>query len=186
VTVTLPCPDLTDPNGALENTRFSEPISHVACTVLSAKKDECMNVEQFREYGRRAFRFLIEQYGFREVPPPEGKFVNEYMVCFSNGVTWVGVEGISYGFGISVSLASHDVVHMQYPTYCFKDLLDVRSPGFPLPTAKPTDTAEIQKTQMDWYAAALRVHAKDVLRGDFAVFPQLAEAITNRGGQPNA
>ena len=145
-----------------------------------------MNVEQFREYGRWAFRFLIEQYGFREAPLPEGKFVNEYMVCFSNGVTWVGVEGINYGFGISVRLASHDVVHMQYPTYCFQDLLDLRSPGFPLPTATPTDTPEIQKKQMDWYAAALRVHAKDVLRGDFAVFPQLAEAITNRGGQPNA
>jgi hypothetical protein len=145
-----------------------------------------MNVEQFRERGRRAFRFLIEEYGFREVPLPEGKFVNQYMVCFSNDVTWVGVEGVNWGFGIDVRLASHDVAHMRYPTYCFQDLLDLRSPGFPLPAAKSTDTSEIQKTQMDWYAAALRIHAKDVLRGDFAVFLHLAEAITNRGGQPNA
>jgi hypothetical protein len=134
-----------------------------------------MNVEQFREYGRRAFRFLIERYGFREVPLPEGKHVNEYMVCFSNGMTWVGVQGINYGFGIDVRLASHEVVHMQSPTYCFQNLLDLRSPGFPLPKAKPTDTREIQKAQMDWYAAALRVHAKDVLRGDFTVFHSAAE-----------
>jgi hypothetical protein len=145
-----------------------------------------VNVEQFRDHGRLAFRFLIEEFGFREVPLPEGKFVNQYMVCFSNGVTWVGVEGISWGFGIDVRLASHDVAHMRYPTYCFQDLIEIRSAGFPFPTAKPTDTPEVQKTQMDWYAAALRIHAKDVLRGDFAVFPQLAEAITNRGGQPSA
>ena len=144
-----------------------------------------MNVEQFQEYGHRAFRFLVEEYGFHEAPRPAGKLVNDYMVCFSNGVTWVGVEGINWGFGVDVKLASHDVAHMRYPTYSLQDLLDLRSPGFPLPTAKPTDTLEIQKTQMDWYAAALRIHAKDVLRGDFAVFPQLAEAITNRGGQPN-
>jgi len=145
-----------------------------------------MNVEQFRKYGRQAFRFLVEECGFREAALPDSKFVNEYMVCFSNGVTWVGIEGINYGFSIDVRLASHDVAHMQYPTYCFQDLLDLRSPGFPLPTAKPTDTREIQKTQMDHYAAALRIHAKDVLLGDFSVFPQLAEAITSRGGQPNA
>ena len=145
-----------------------------------------MNVEEFREYGRQAFRFLIEEYGFREVPPPKDKFVNEYMVCFSNGVTWIGVEGINWGFGIDVRLASHDAAQMKYPTYCFQDLLNLRSPNFPLPAAKPTDTREIQKAQLDQYAAALRIHAKDVLLGDFAIFPKLAEAITNRGGQPNA
>ena len=145
-----------------------------------------MNVEQFRKYGRQAFRFLVEEYGFRETALPDAKFVNEYMVCFSNGVTWVGVEGINYGFGIDVRLASHDVAHMKYPTYCFQDLIDLHSPAFPLPTAKRTDTREIQKSLMDHYAAALRIHAEDVLLGDFSVFPQLAEAITSRGGRPNA
>jgi hypothetical protein len=145
-----------------------------------------MNVKQFREYGRRAFRFLIEEFGFLEVAPTKGKFVNEYMVCFSNGVTWVAVEGINWGFGIDVRLASHDLAHMRYPTYCFQDLLNLRSKGLPIPTAKSTDSREIQKAQMDQYAAALRIHAKDVLRGDFSVFPQLAEAITSRGGQPDA
>ncbi len=75
----------------MENARFPERISHIARTVLAPNKDECMNVEQFREYGRWAFRFLIEQYGFREAPLPEGKFVNDYMICFSSGVAWVGV-----------------------------------------------------------------------------------------------
>ena len=50
-----------------------------------------MNVEQFRKYGRQAFRFLVEECGFREAALPDSKFVNEYMVCFSNGVTWVGI-----------------------------------------------------------------------------------------------
>ena len=145
-----------------------------------------MNVEEFREYGRRAFHFLVEEYGFREVPAPKGKSANEFVVCFSNGVTWIGVEGINWGFGIDVRLASHDRAQMKYRTYCFQDLLDLRSPGFPIPAAKPTDTREIQKAQMDSYAAALRVHAKDVLRGDFSVFPELAAAITGRGGVPDA
>jgi hypothetical protein len=145
-----------------------------------------MNVEQFREYGRRAFLFLNAEYDFHEAALPNGKYVNEYMVCFSNGVTWIGVEGVHYGFGIDVRLASHDKAHMRYETYCFDDLLEIRSPGLPLPAAKPTDTPDVQKSQMDWYAKVLRTHAKDVLRGDFTVFPRLAEAITNRGGQPEA
>ena len=33
-----------------------------------------MSVNQFREDGRRAFRFLITEYGFREVRLPKTEF----------------------------------------------------------------------------------------------------------------
>jgi hypothetical protein len=144
-----------------------------------------MDLNQFRNYGRRAFRFLIEEYGYSEAPLPEGEFVNQYMVCFSNGVTWIGVEGINWGFGIDIRLASHNPGLMQYPTYCLDDLLALRDPGFMPITAKPTDKRDIQKSQMDQYADALRQHADDILRGDFSVFPQLAEAINRRRRQNN-
>jgi len=144
-----------------------------------------MDLNQFHDYARQAFQFLVEAYGYSEVPLPKGKFVNKYMVCFSNGVTWVGVEGIHWGFGIDVRLASHDPGLMQYPTYCLDDLLALRDPGFIPIAAKPTDTQDIQKSQMDQYADALRRHADDVLRGDFSVFPQLAEAINRRRQEYN-
>jgi hypothetical protein len=143
-----------------------------------------MNTDEFREYGRKAFQFLTEKYGFRECTS-DAYTNNEYSVCFSNGITWIGVCGVSWGSGVDVRLASCDPIHMRYRTYSFQDLLDIRSPNFPLPKVDLSDMREIQKRQMDWYAAALKVHAKDVLRGDFTIFPQLAEAITIRGGQPD-
>jgi hypothetical protein len=144
-----------------------------------------VDIAEYRKYGRQAFRFLVKEYRYSDVPPPKGKHVNEYMVCFSNGMTWVGVEGIHWGFNIDVRLASHDSSLMRYPTYCFGDLLALRDPGFTLITAKPTDTRDVQKIQMDQYAAALRQYADDVLRGDFSVFPRLAEAINERQRQYN-
>lgn len=139
-----------------------------------------MDLKQFRNYVRRAFRFLIDDYEFSEVPLPKGEFVNEYMVCFSNGVTWVGIEGIHWGFGVDVRLASNDPAGMRYPTYCLADLLTLRAPEIELITAQGSDTKEIQKKQIDQYAEALRQYAADVLRGDFGVFPLLAKAIDDR------
>ncbi len=138
-----------------------------------------MDKTQFRDYAIIAFQFLGE-YGFDEVPSPEGKYVNPFLVGFSNGVTWVGVEGINYGFGIDIRLASVDRTLMKEQSYAFGDLMAIRDPGFEFIKSKPTDTRDIQMAQMDHCAAALNAHAKDVLKGDFAVFPQLAEAIAER------
>ena len=139
-----------------------------------------MNLNEFRDCVRQEFRFLIEDYDYAEVPLPDEEFINEFMVCFSNGRTWIGIEGINWGFAIDVRLASVDPTIMRYPDYCLGDLLAMRHPAFEPITAKGTDTRDIQKRQLNQFAEELRIHAADVLRGKFDSFPQLAKAIDDR------
>ena len=55
-----------------------------------------MDQAQFREDANVAFRFL-GKYGFHELPPEEGRQVDPFLVCFSDGITWVGVQGTNMG-----------------------------------------------------------------------------------------
>jgi hypothetical protein len=135
---------------------------------------------QFRRYVQEAFVPLSERYGLQSLPPTKDEFSNPFEARFANSTTLVVVEGIHYGFGVDVRLASVNPADMKFPTYAFGDLLELRAPQFVRIVPGPTDTNEIQKRQIDSYAAALPVYADDVLQGDFKIFPLLARAIQER------
>ena len=135
-----------------------------------------MDQAQFREDANVAFRFL-GKYGFHELPPEEGRQVDPFLVCSSDGITWVGVKGTNYGCGIDMRLASVDRTLTKEKSYSFDDLMANRHPGFEFFKSKPTGTRHIQMVQMDHYVAALNAHAKDVLKPDLTIFPQVDEAI---------
>jgi hypothetical protein len=139
-----------------------------------------MNATEFREYVQASFARIAAEYGLRPLPRSPGAFANAFEVRLGNSTTVLAIEGINYGFGVDVRLASSDRHHMRFPTYCLDDLLAIRAPEFEHVRPGPDDTNEIQKRQIDAYAAALPKYADDVLRGDFSVFPQLAHAIQER------
>ena len=74
-------------------------------------------------------------------------------------------------------LASVDRTLTKEKSYSFDDLMAIRHPGFEFFKSKPTGNRDIQMVQMDHYVAALNAHAKDVLKGDLTIFPQVDEAI---------
>lgn len=75
----------------------SSRVSRLLSGVFGSIRGDLVNLEQFRKYARRAFRFLVEDFGFSEVPLPKGEFVNQYMVCFSSDYAWVGASRASIG-----------------------------------------------------------------------------------------
>lgn len=147
---------------------------------MMVKRDWRMDAAEFREYAQAAFAKIAARYGLHPLPRSSEAFGNAFEVQFSNSTTILVIEGINYGFGVDIRLASTDRRHMRFPTYCFGDLLAIRAPGFEHGRAGPDDTNEIQKRQIDAYADALPRYADDVLRGNFAIFPQLAQAIQQR------
>jgi hypothetical protein len=139
-----------------------------------------MDATEFREYAQAAFARVAAQYGLHLLPRSSEAFENSFEVRLGNSTTVLVIEGINYGFGVDIRLASTDQRHMRFPTYCFDDLLAIRAPEFEHVQPGPDDTNEIQKRQIDAYADALPKYADDVLHGDFSVFPQLARAIQQR------
>lgn len=134
-----------------------------------------MNAEEFKDYCRVQFGFLLEEFGFQE-EIVSGRFVNPFQVRFVSQTTQIIVEGINHGFGIDVLLGTRE----QYRGFTYADLLAIRNPNFEFVVAKPSDTSEIQKPQLEQGAKALREYATDVLNGDFSVFPLLAERVHQR------
>jgi hypothetical protein len=137
-----------------------------------------MNSTEFRTYTNRAFRDLALKYELHALEAPAE--ARDFTAHFHNTTTKVAVVGTAYGFGVNVRLASRRRRHMKFPTYDLDDLLSIRDAEFKVPRASDHDTNDIQKQQIDAYAGALDKHASDVLSGDFAVFPRLAEAIQTR------
>jgi hypothetical protein len=139
-----------------------------------------MDEREFRQYTQKAFTAMTEEYALCPLPASAEPFPNPFEARFANTTTIITVEGINYGFGVDVRLASTNSKDMVFRTYCFDDLLAIRAPEFEHIMAAPDDTNEIQKKQIAAYAGALPKYADDVLRGDFTIFPQLARAIEER------
>lgn len=76
-----------------------------------------MTLDEFRECVRQEFPFLQTDDDDAEVPLPKRKFVNEFIVCLSNGRTRIRIERIRWGYAIDVRLASVDQSTMRDPTY---------------------------------------------------------------------
>jgi len=126
------------------------------------------------------FDYLIRDYGFRE----ESLTEQQFCVSFASQTTRVVVEGINYGFAIDIRLSDVDPTKMQYKSYAFGDVLNLKGITLTIPpTEGETLSGEVQVRQMKVYAPALREYASDVLLGGHSVFPSLAECITQRRNQ---
>lgn len=138
-----------------------------------------MNKEEFRQFCREKLSQLCEKHNLIE-----NKDSNEdFSITFENKTTRIKIEGINYGFGIDIRLSSIDPKHMTHETYCLDDLLSIRAPELKLTEARNTDTTDIQKKQIEQYAIALDKFGDDILKGDFTIFPRLAQAINDRKKQ---
>ncbi|CAG0987050.1 hypothetical protein ANRL3_02512 [Anaerolineae bacterium] len=133
-----------------------------------------MDAREFKDYCRLQFKYLENEFGFQE--EPVWKYGSEYEVSFSNPTTRIVVQGVSYGFGIEVWLCTKE----KYRGFSWADLLAIRKPDFEFIAAKPSDTSEIQKPQLEQAAKALREFASDVLNGDFSIFPLLEDRVRER------
>lgn len=140
-----------------------------------------MNSKEFRMYAITAFRDLSLKYHLvpLETPPTP----RDFTVHFHNKTTTIAVVGVNYGFGVNIRLASSSRRHMKFESYDFDDLLVIRAPDITMIRPSDHDTNEIQKQQIDAYVKLLDKYASDVLSGDFAVFPLLAQAIQTRVDQ---
>lgn len=132
------------------------------------------SVERFRDRARLEFEFLAE-YGFREEPIPTGEapYLNLCAVWFAGNGTRVVVEGINYGMNARVAFGTAGPASA-FENYDLGDLVAVRG------LESPVVVGVSQLDQLRDYALILRQAAVDVLRGDRAIFPALAERVERR------
>ena len=151
----------------------------VPCSCSVTFDLEKMNLQEFRQFAREEFSYLVADFGFEETPVP--KDANEFQVRFETERTRIAVEGINWGSNIDIRIASTDDDEMKYSSYCFHDLLVVRAVDLEYP--KPEDSSwagDIQTEQMKVFSKALRQHASDILDDDHSIFPELAACIDRR------
>jgi hypothetical protein len=121
------------------------------------------SLHEFLETGRRAFGFLVEEFGFVEAAHARNPFGLQYR----RGPLLLTVEGINWGFGVQVlfvPLENEAPVHSQaVPLWA---VAKVRC-GDELEVAA---RASGQLEQLQSHATMLRKCASDVLLGDFTVF----------------
>ena len=134
---------------------------------------------EFKTQARRAFTFLIRDFGFREEAVPAGPH-NPVAVWFVNATTRVIVEGINHAADARVALG-----HTGRPEdFENNDLLDLAAVCCPtLNLNEEQQRAEQeggQWVQLPRLAAWLRDCGADVLRGDFSSFAAIARRREHR------
>ncbi len=138
-----------------------------------------MNKEEFIQFCTEKFAVLCEKHDLIE----NIDYRDEFLTTFENKTTRIKIKGIHHGFGIDIRLSSIDPKHMKHETYCFDDLLSIRAPELKLIDPENSDTRDIQKDQIDQYVTALDNYADDILKGEFTIFPRLAQVIDDRINQ---
>jgi hypothetical protein len=131
-------------------------------------------VKEFRTRAAGDFGFLVDEFGFRQEPVPQGK--NAFSVRYVNATTRVIVEGINWGANARVAFGSAG------PPERFEDfdLLDLVSVLCPDQQPSGAALARTQLEQLEVLAKILRTCGGDVLRGDLSVAPQIHEIRRKR------
>jgi hypothetical protein len=154
------------------------------------KKIYNMKPDEFREFCISQFEFLVTDYDC-EVSFPEAPSVpyphNSYKIVFQNATTGViiSLEVIERMPTLHIlqrhpTDLEHNVFTRFHPTHgeCnifpFRLLLLVRAPDLnPLRDESGLPLRKTVQTLIIEYAHALKIVAKDVLKGDFRVLPEL-------------
>jgi hypothetical protein len=124
------------------------------------------SLEEFRACCRKEFAFLTEEFGFREVPLPQGEFVNPFGVEFQRGELRLVVEGVSWGYAVHVAVESRG-----RGTFGLGHLLGLRDAR-----AMARCSGGLgQLGQLREWAEALRTLAPDLLSGDPNAFAAMRD-----------
>lgn len=167
--------------------------------------------ESFFQFCDKYFRFLIEEFGCRIVGKKPDSFGGE--VTYRNATTAVNVryeQREHYVFILLCRLVRGKIpqepifVHPKTKLYSFylDDLFTIRSPdtkirrkpfGDKIPdlalkeliqayTSEPFTERDLEH-MIKTYAAGLQRYAADILRGDFAIFPELDKIVKKRAAE---
>ena len=131
-------------------------------------------VKEFRTRAAADFGFLVDEFGFRREPVPQGK--NQFSVRYVNATTRIIVEGINWGGNARVAFGSAGPLE-GFEDFDLLDLVSVRCPD-----QQPSDV-ELERSQLDqleFLARILRTCGAHVLRGDLSVAPQIHEIRRKR------
>jgi hypothetical protein len=120
-------------------------------------------LNEFLSTARREFSFLVSELGFTE-QSDQGQGPNPFSVYYTNATTAVRVEGVQWGVSIQVMLICLSPATGCPATVPLWVLVQLRT-GCEQPIVPG------QLAQMVRDADLLPLHAHDVLRGDFSVFP---------------
>ena len=132
---------------------------------------------------RREFRFLVEDYGFTERELGEEGTINRtpFEVQYVSPKTSVLVLSQSYGTSFVVLFGPTETDAREiYPRYDLESLLQIRRPDLSLERIVGRVNWPDLPGQVRHYSRALQESAADVLRGDFAILPQVAEIRERR------
>jgi hypothetical protein len=119
---------------------------------------------EFSERARREYRFLVDEFGYSEVPESS----NPFEVGYVNPTLLVSIEGINWGFGIHILFT---------PVRSGSDQLGETVPLWAI--AQVRCPVELEKSRhvagqlalLSCYSRLLRECATDVLQGDLSIFP---------------
>jgi len=130
---------------------------------------DTISTQHFMEVCQRSFHFLIDDFNFKPIPLPEGKFVNKFQYRLSNGTITVVILGEGYGTVASVTL---------FDNRGRQAGVNRLVPGFnPSAKYKRKKETKSQDEQIEDAANKLRLHGQDVLSGDLTRFDQISYNI---------
>lgn len=128
---------------------------------------------EFIDTARRAFAFLIEDFGFVEEPVSKRLYHNPVSVRYESPTTLVVVQGMDWGYSTSVDLGRMPQLRELDLTIPLWPIVKLRRPDIDLSVSGQID-------QIAVCAHSLRECASDVLRGDFEVFPEAERLVDLR------
>ena len=141
---------------------------------------EIRSFESFRRLAHEKLDFLIAEYGFQE---SEAKlFLPAMWILFRNATTQVAVH-FEYGSGVWIQLGRltlFDGRVVAREQYALNFLLSVRAPDLDREYTLLDFDQDRFADIMGEVAIALKLHARDVLRGDFTIFARLEQVRAER------
>lgn len=137
----------------------------------------------------KKFQFLIDEHGFRK--KNKVAEAGDYRILFQNKTTAVrvGLEWRDQYLYVDVcrlvdgKFKENPVfITLESELTCFKldDLLSIRARELTVPYSfKALSGKDIEHT-LTTYAEGLRLHAGDILQGDFSIFAELGRIVKDR------
>lgn|SRR5690348_7703219 len=148
-------------------------------------------IDEFFEIAEREFRFLVEEFGFKQKAKKTD--VEVYRLPYENATTKVEVGFDWRDQYIYVLLGRRDVKkpkdarRLPQPqdeivAFNIEDLLKLRTGKYGIDQDRfgKALTRKDIKEILSTYARGVREHAADVLQGDFTVFPELEKIVRKR------
>lgn len=126
------------------------------------------SLSEFKSVCRKAFRFLIENYGFHELDGLHPRHINQYQIRFGNGKVEILILGEGYGTIANIAYVTSDGVEVA---------TQMLEPDWePFKKRKKIKKATLsQVDQIIMAANRIKDRDKDILLGDFNRLKKAAE-----------